>query len=77
MSKTSIEPKTKERIERLSKLDQNELLARLLIEQVRGNDLLERNRKNTSTLVTIAIVLIILTILASLMPGDPVEIMLK
>jgi len=59
-----------ERLEELSKKDEKELLARLIIEQGIANDILERTRKNTATLTTMAWVLIIITLIIGLIPDD-------
>ena len=65
MSAKQKTPSTEERIERLSQKSESELLARLLVEQHRGNELIERNRKNTSIMVTVLVVLIIAQIITS------------
>jgi hypothetical protein len=68
MSAKQKPPTNEERIEKLSQKSETELLARLLVEQHRGNELLERNRKNTSFLVTVVVVGVILYLVGLLIP---------
>ena len=59
-----------ERIEHLSMKDEKNLLARIIVEQGIANGILERTRKNTSTLTTMAWVVIIISIIAALIPSN-------
>ncbi len=62
--------KTLARIEELTMKSEKELLARIIVEQENSNGILERNRKNTSTLTTMAWVILIISILFALIPDN-------
>lgn len=66
----SAEQKQSLELEELTRKSEKELLARMLIGQGITNDILERNRKNTSTLTTMAWVILILSIFLALLPAD-------
>jgi hypothetical protein len=64
--KTNKQQEIVDRLEKLSKKDEKELLARLIVEQGISNDLLDRTRKNTVTMVNIIVILLILEILVAI-----------
>lgn len=54
-----------DKVEKLSQKDESELLARLVVQQSLANKLTEKTRRNTSVLVNIVIIIIILEIISA------------